>query len=420
VRLVAQDGSSTLCCTEHLWHVRTPEDRRRGKPGRVLETQEMVGKLRRAHQRRFELPLVSQPVEFPATEVPMDPYALGLMLGDGCITGKTTPTFATRDPELVTALERALPDIELAHKGGGDYTLRHVYGHRGGVIVANPATEVFRELGLDGTNSNTKFIPESYLHNSSEIRIAVLQGLLDTDGGPVRQAGRSCRIQYTTCSATLRHDVTYLVRSLGGVAYARTRSAGGRKPGLANGRPVRHNSDAYILDIRLPTGIEPFRLERKRAIYREARPGRPMRLIDSIEPVAEMETVCIAVAAADSLYVTEDFLVTHNTLNDSFVILDEAQNTTPEQMKMFLTRLGFGSKMVVTGDVTQIDLPREQQSGLMVVGEILDEVEGVRFVRLSGADVVRHRLVQRIVEAYEEHSQRAAPDIAAAKQARTA
>ena len=83
-----------------------------------------------------------------------------------------------------------------------------------------------------------------------------------------------------------------------------------------------------------------------------------MRFIDTIEPAGEAETVCIQVAAADSLYVTDDFLVTHNTLNDSFIILDEAQNTTPEQMKMFLTRLGFDSKMVVTGDITQIDLPR--------------------------------------------------------------
>ncbi|HEX4034288.1 MAG TPA: PhoH family protein [Solirubrobacteraceae bacterium] len=103
------------------------------------------------------------------------------------------------------------------------------------------------------------------------------------------------------------------------------------------------------------------------------------------------------------------------TLNDSFVILDEAQNTTPEQMKMFLTRLGFGSKMVVTGDVTQVDLPRDQQSGLNVVAEILGEVEGVEFVRLGGEDVVRHRLVQRIVEAYEEHAKRAAPEIAASR-----
>ena len=98
------------------------------------------------------------------------------------------------------------------------------------------------------------------------------------------------------------------------------------------------------------------------------------------------------------------------TLNDSFVILDEAQNTTPEQMKMFLTRLGFGSRMVVTGDITQVDLPREQQSGLIAVGDVLDMVEGVEFVRFGGEDVVRHRLVQRIVEAYDAHAQRGAPD----------
>jgi phosphate starvation-inducible PhoH-like protein len=99
------------------------------------------------------------------------------------------------------------------------------------------------------------------------------------------------------------------------------------------------------------------------------------------------------------------------TLNDSFVILDEAQNTTPEQMKMFLTRLGFNSKMVITGDVTQVDLPRDQQSGLIVVADILHEVEGIEFVRFGGEDVVRHRLVQRIVEAYGDHAERQAPEL---------
>ena len=103
------------------------------------------------------------------------------------------------------------------------------------------------------------------------------------------------------------------------------------------------------------------------------------------------------------------------TLNDSFIILDEAQNTSPEQMKMILTRLGFGSKMVVTGDVTQIDLPPQQQSGLNVVADILEGLEGIDFVRFGGEDVVRHKLVQRIVEAYDEHAQRAAPELRSAK-----
>ena len=94
------------------------------------------------------------------------------------------------------------------------------------------------------------------------------------------------------------------------------------------------------------------------------------------------------------------------TLNDSFVILDEAQNTSPEQMKMFLTRLGFNSRMVVTGDVTQIDLPSDQRSGLVVVRDILSEVQDISFIRFGGEDVVRHKLVQRIVAAYGEHAER--------------
>jgi phosphate starvation-inducible PhoH-like protein len=93
------------------------------------------------------------------------------------------------------------------------------------------------------------------------------------------------------------------------------------------------------------------------------------------------------------------------TLNDAFIILDEAQNTTPEQMKMFLTRLGFGSKAVVTGDITQVDLPQGARSGLIVVEEILAQIAGVEFTHLSARDVVRHKIVQDIVEAYRVYAE---------------
>lgn len=96
------------------------------------------------------------------------------------------------------------------------------------------------------------------------------------------------------------------------------------------------------------------------------------------------------------------------TLEDAFVILDEAQNTTPEQMKMFLTRLGFGSKMVITGDVTQVDLPRGKNSGLRVAERILENIPDIRFVYLKQADVVRHTLVQQIIEAYAEEDNQGA------------
>jgi phosphate starvation-inducible protein PhoH and related proteins len=404
-RVSTQDGASTLCCGEHLWRVFTPEDRARGKPGRVLETREMVGRLRRAHQHRYELPLLSAPAEFEPQDVPLDPYALGLLLGDGCLTGKTTPSFTTSDPELVAALESVLDGIELRQKSEYDSVLRHVHGHRGGVIVANPVTVVPRELELEGTYSHTKFVPDAYLHNSPDVRVALLQGLLDSDGGPVTQLGRTCRIQYTTCSEPLRDDVMYLVRSLGGVAYWRRREASGRTPCRARGRSIEYRHDSFVMDLRLPPAIEPFRLRWKLDAYRRHGGGRPMRFIEAIVPAGEAETVCIQVAAADSLYVTEDFLVTHNTLNDSFIILDEAQNTSPEQMQMFLTRLGFGSKVVVTGDVTQVDLPREQASGLIQVQDILGDVDGISFVHFGHEDVVRHKLVQRIVEAYKKHSE---------------
>jgi phosphate starvation-inducible PhoH-like protein len=377
-RVTTQDGASTLACGEHLWTVTTPDDRSHGRPSRVLQTQDMIGRLRQGRVHRYELPLV-QPVEFVRRDVPLDPYALGLLLGDGCLTTSTTPTFATGDPELAEALDAALPGIELVRKTEIDHVLRRAGGDRGGVIVVNPVTAVLRELGLAGTTSSTTFVPESYLLNSVSVRHAVLQGLLDTDGGAVMQSGRTGRIQYTTCSERLRDDVAFLVRSLGGVAY---------------------RQDAFLLDIRLPDGLPPFRLTRKQVAYEMAGGGRPIRYIDAIEPAGEAETVCIQVAAEDSLYVTDDLIVTHNTLNDAFIILDEAQNTTPEQMKMFLTRLGFGSKIVVTGDITQVDLPGGTRSGLRVVREILDGLQDVHFATLGSADVVRHRLVSDIVDAY--------------------
>jgi phosphate starvation-inducible PhoH-like protein len=271
------------------------------------------------------------------------------------------------------------------------------------ITIENPVTGILRRLGLAGTRSNTKFIPENYLYNSADVRLAVLQGLLDSDGGPVTQSGRTCRIQYTSVSDRLRDDVAFLVQSLGGVVTRRTRPAAGRKPGLARGREVHHRADAHILDIRLPEGVAPFRLARKAAKYDATGGGRPMRFVERIDPAGTEEAVCIRVAAADSLYVTEDFLLTHNTLNDAFIILDEAQNTTAEQMKMFLTRLGFGSKVVVTGDVTQIDLPGNHRSGLRAAVDILDGIDDIHISELTSADVVRHRLVSEIVDAYARY-----------------
>jgi len=404
-RVFTQDGSSVLASGDHLWAVHTRDDRRRGKPARVLQTKEMIGNLRAAHHHRYELPLLSAPVEFEPRAVPLDPYALGLLLGDGCFAGRATPSFATADPELVEALTDCIPGVVLRQKSSFDYAINRIMRPGEVITIENPVTGAMRGLGLQGTHSNSKFIPECYLLNSADIRLGVLQGLLDSDGGPVTQKGRTCRVQFTTVSDRLRDDVLFLVQSLGGIAYVRTRKAEGRKPGLVRGREVHHRSDAHLLDIRLPPGVMPFRLTRKAKKYSVTGGGAPKRYIDRIEPAGTEEAVCISVSAADSLYVTEEFLLTHNTLNDSFIILDEAQNTTAEQMKMFLTRLGFGSKIVVTGDITQVDLPGGSRSGLRAALDILHGIDDIHFSELTSADVVRHRLVADIVDAYSRASE---------------
>jgi phosphate starvation-inducible PhoH-like protein len=134
--------------------------------------------------------------------------------------------------------------------------------------------------------------------------------------------------------------------------------------------------------------VDPYLKPLYDALYEMLEPGHFGRL-------AERGTIEIAPLA----------FMRGRTLNDSFIILDEAQNTTPEQMKMFLTRMGMRSKAVVTGDITQIDLPEGQQSGLVAVQEILRDIGGLEFVYLDATDVVRHKIVQEIVEAYRLHDE---------------
>jgi phosphate starvation-inducible PhoH-like protein len=122
-------------------------------------------------------------------------------------------------------------------------------------------------------------------------------------------------------------------------------------------------------------------------------------LYDALHDMLDPESIPKLIAAG-TIEVAPLAYMRGRTLNDAFIILDEAQNTTPEQMKMFLTRLGFGSKIVVTGDVTQVDLPGGTRSGLTVVRDILGDVDDVHFAQLSSTDVVRHRLVADIVDAY--------------------
>src|SRR5262249_2311686 len=150
----------------------------------------------------------------------------------------------------------------------------------------------------------------------------------------------------------------------------------------------------------------PFPLARKARKVADPGHGRPMRFVKEITPDGVEECVCIKVAAADSLYVTDAFLLTHNTLNQAVIILDEGQNTTVPQMKMFLTRMGQSSKIIVTGDVTQVDLPKQTRSGLSDALHRFRDIDRVAIIQLTQSDIVRHPLVQQIVQAYEDDKPR--------------
>ncbi|UAL31040.1 PhoH family protein [Nocardioides rotundus] len=140
-------------------------------------------------------------------------------------------------------------------------------------------------------------------------------------------------------------------------------------------------------------------------------------LYDALHDMVDPESIPKLIAAG-TVEVAPLAYMRGRTLNDSFVILDEAQNTTPEQMKMFLTRLGFGSKIVVTGDITQVDLPGGTRSGLRIVSEILTGIEDVSFNRLTSHDVVRHKLVGRIVAAYDDFDARQEEQVQARREER--
>lgn len=197
--------------------------------------------------------------------------------------------------------------------------------------------------------------------------------------------------------ALMESEVTFAIGPAGtgktylAAAFALSLLKGGQISRIVLVRPVVEAGERLgFLPGDIMEKVEPYLRPLYDAFFDLLSPDKFMRLLDrkviEIVPLAYMRG---------------------RTLNESFIILDEAQNTTPEQMKMFLTRMGIGSKAVVTGDVTQVDLPQGKDSGLLGVEAILGGISGISFVRLSASDVVRHPIVQKIVRAYEDYEARA-------------
>lgn len=282
------DGRRVRVDGDHLWKVYSPSWNRRGKNGyKVMKTLDIVSNLeRRSKNFKVYVPLSSRPAFKPNKELPIPPYILGALIGDGCLTGRPVQ-FTCATPALIDALNTEL--------GTDDYSFKHRYGIQyhlaGNSYSPNKFKKLLRLMDLWGKRSQDKFIPVAYLEAGVNQRWDLLQGLVDTDGTVLTR-----RVLYTTASERLAKDVQYLAWSLGGMASIRSDGRG-----------------CFDVSIR---GLDPRKCSRvKSSKIKVSGPPRytPKNRIIAIDPVGEFDAKCIAIDSADGLYLTENYVVTHNT-----------------------------------------------------------------------------------------------------------
>lgn len=295
-------GAKTRACGEHLWRVQTRTNRYRGSH-RIKTTKELIGDLRYHYEenngRKWFIPIIKNPVEFEEYKnenYKINPYALGVLIGDESLSTGSIE-FHSEDEELIENIERLLPQkTSLKHSSGCDYRINY-----GQTSEKNVVKSAIRKQNLRKSAGN-KFIPKKYKYGTPDVRLAVLQGLFDTDGS-VQGSGAT----FSSASKQLSKDVQEMVRSLGGTASLYS----GEATYTYNGEK-KQGQDRHRVYAKLPLDMEPFRLERKKE--RLSKPqGPPCRSIKNIEKVGTKKAQCISVEAEDNLYVTDDYVVTHNS-----------------------------------------------------------------------------------------------------------
>jgi len=297
------DNTSLTVDADHLWFVKSFNDKARGSPWRVIATKDLVKTPLKygihGQSRTWHIPLV-EPVQFELIQddFVIDPYLMGLLLGDGTISGGGIQ-ISTPDEEIVESVQRLIPETYTIKKVKGsdyDYSITKGRGYK------NELLNELRRLKLYGAHSYEKFIPRCYLFASVKDRLSILQGLMDTDG----YAGESP--EYSSSSLCLAQGVVFLVQSLGGTARIGVKE----NPTYTYKGQKLTGRTSYRVTMTLPAGIKLFRLARKANNYHAATRGLG-RWIDSIDENNRQPTQCISVASPDESYVTEHFIVTHNT-----------------------------------------------------------------------------------------------------------
>jgi len=284
-RVTFNDGSSTRTDDQHLWSVRTGSMKYRGKGfEKIKTTPELMCDLKTSQgYNKWQIPTVNAVHFTESSNLPIPPYALGALIGDGTFVAHT-PRITSSDKAIARRVAREVGAELTDYRGEYDYGLKN-----GGRLRSQLV-----ELGLEGLNSGQKFIPEPYLRASVEDRKKLVRGLMDTDGTVGTSTG-----SFSTVSRQLADDFRDLVRSLGVVTKVRSRSTNGGR--------------SYAYRVSVNADFNPFWIDRKHEEYNEEAGQGDVKTIDSIEYVGEEPTQCISVADASSLYVTSGYTVTHNS-----------------------------------------------------------------------------------------------------------
>ena len=307
--VVFSDGSKTRCCDEHLWLTQTENDRKkmayhrsRGREVFIEGTPKLLKDIRKTlihgkKQKNHKIPMV-HPVEFEKRNFEIDPYVLGAILGDGGLTAKFV-SFTNSEEEVVgrvrSFLEERFNTVELK-----EYNPEKPNEHRIAKKVMdggpNEFVQALKRLGLMGCRSEQKFVPDEYMFGSIDQRIDLLHGLMDTDGYVSKDG---ITVQFNSASERLANAVKELVQSLGGIAWLSVK----KTPAL----------DSHVVSIRMPAEINPFSLKRKAQRVKPKSKYVPVRYIVAVNSVGEEEAQCIQVDNPEHLYVTDEYIVTHNT-----------------------------------------------------------------------------------------------------------
>lgn len=347
--LTFDDGSKTRCSDNHLWKVQTRDDRRRkNKDGsekyRIIELNQMLKnfKVENGNRCNYSIDYVPK-IDFTQKEpLEIDPYVLGVLIGDGSITDGNM-SFTTADKEILERVKMNIPiEYELKPRGKYGYSFKtNTYYSQG----KSKLRKSLEKYGIKGLGAIEKHIPKEYLYAKYEDRLWLLRGLMDTDG---YASLKSTNCSYTTISSQLAIDVKELVNSLGGYAKITKGKAGYKK----NGEYIRCN-DCYTVTIGFNSNQDnPFYVKRKADRYKPKR-NTIKRFITDIKFLEQEECQCIYIDDPCHLYITDDYIITHNTTLEKF-FASWIIGRHPEDYSLFFSHSGDITKMFYTGvlDIT--------------------------------------------------------------------